>query len=609
MGAPWRDARWPFAPVNWRHVSGRRGWIALVALIVLYGALLRVAAITDIYGPVERPQWLGAVQGTVAASPYLRPQALRSQPTELFPHRDGPPTQYRSDPYTYLRYAREMDNFYAAHRREPLFPAATKVFLVLLADQDVAVSFTSAAFSTLAIGLTFWLGAFAFRYAVGAGAALLVAIENDLIVWGAGGWRDDAFMCGVLATAIAVLRFWRTPDRRSAVLLGVVAGLACLVRITSLSFIVPSVAVVLLLPGQRRPRLIGAAIALGVATLLVGPYLVNCWRVYGDPFHAINVHATVYQETEGGPEDSSLTAGQYLRGHLAVQPVRTIDTVAEGLTVYPFANKWHGFHPWWPGAVRWLSWAAIVGLLLFAASPAGRLLLVVLVSSLVPYAATWKLIADWRFTAHAYPFFLIAAALAVASLVSGLLALRQPRRLWPPADRAGLAWLAAAVVSAALAAHVMTRVLPVHTMREALQAGAPVMLTALDRDAAFFPRGWRRGPPGGLPTRVIDGWRAAVDLPLPPGTSYEIVLRVDPSLEPVGPDEDVVTVQLFLNGRLLARCDPGSTPERIGVCRMRVPADLVRPGMDRLLLATEPDQASGFRVWHLHLQPVTPASP
>jgi hypothetical protein len=609
MGSRWRDGRWPLAPVIGRLAGGRRGRVALVVIIVLYGALLRVAAVTDIYGPVERPQWLGAVQGAVAAAPGLRPRTLRSEPTELFPHRDGPPTQYRSDPYTYLRYAREMESFYAAHRREPLFPAATKIFLVLLADQDVAVSFTSAAFSTLAIGLTFWLGAYAFRYAVGVGAAVLVAIENHLVVWGVGGWRDDAFMCGVLATALALLRFRRTPDRQSAVLLGGIAGLACLIRITSLSFIAPSVAAVLLLPGPRRPRLIGAAIALGIATLLVGPYLVNCWRVYGDPFYAINIHATIYQETEGGPEDPSLTARQYLRGHFAAQPVRAIDTLAQGLTVYPFANKWHGFHPWFPAAVRWLSWAAIAGLLLCTASPPGRLLLVVLVSSLVPYAATWKLIADWRFTAHAYPFFLLAASLAVVSVASGLLALRRPRRLWPPADRAGLAWLAAAVVCAALAAHVMTRVLPVHTMREALRAGEPVMLMALDRDGAFFPRGWRRVPANGVPTRVTEGWRAALDLPLPPGSAYDVVLRVDPSTEPVAPDASVASVQMFVNGRLLARCDPGSTPERIGACRMRVPTDLVRQGTDRLLLATEPDRANGFRVWYLNLQPVSAAGP
>ena len=79
-----------------------------------------------------------------------------------YPHRDGTATRYRSDPYTYLQYAREMRSFYAAHRREPLFPFVTKLFLWLLDQQDVAVSFASATFSVLAIVATYLLGATAF---------------------------------------------------------------------------------------------------------------------------------------------------------------------------------------------------------------------------------------------------------------------------------------------------------------------------------------------------------------------------------------------------------------------------------------------------------------
>ena len=38
----------------------------------------------------------------------------------MYPHRDGPDTRYSSDPYTYLRFARAMPSFYAAHvRRDP----------------------------------------------------------------------------------------------------------------------------------------------------------------------------------------------------------------------------------------------------------------------------------------------------------------------------------------------------------------------------------------------------------------------------------------------------------------------------------------------------------
>src|SRR5207244_876997 len=92
-------------------------------------------------------------------SSLLRPERLRWDPAPVFPHRDGPPSAYRSDPYTYLQHAREMRFFYAASLREPLFPAATRVFLSLLGNQDVAVSFASGAFSVLAVWATFLLGA------------------------------------------------------------------------------------------------------------------------------------------------------------------------------------------------------------------------------------------------------------------------------------------------------------------------------------------------------------------------------------------------------------------------------------------------------------------
>ena len=34
------------------------------------------------------------------------------------------------DPINYLKFAREMRNFYAAHVREPMFPAVTKIGLM-----------------------------------------------------------------------------------------------------------------------------------------------------------------------------------------------------------------------------------------------------------------------------------------------------------------------------------------------------------------------------------------------------------------------------------------------------------------------------------------------
>ncbi len=60
-------------------------------------------------------------------------------------------------------------------------------------------------------------------------------------------------------------------------------------------------------------------------------------------------------------------------------------------------------------------------------------------------------------------------------------------------------------------------------------------------------------------------------------------------------------LSLLCNGRVIARCDPDARPDRIGICRFAIPADVVRAGMNRLTLA--PDGPSGpIRVWYLRVQ-------
>ena len=74
----------------------------------------------------------------------------------------------------------------------------------------------------------------------------------------------------------------------------------------------------------------------------------------------------------------------------------------------------------------------IIGLIVLAASPHGRLLLLIMVTSLVPFAFTWKVDPNWRFTVHAYPFLLIAAAVGVGAAATIVRALLVPRPAAPP---------------------------------------------------------------------------------------------------------------------------------------------------------------------------------
>jgi hypothetical protein len=578
---------------------GRAARIVLLGIVVGYAALLRFDALTLTYGMVEGPGWLRTLQTSRGVESALRPSSFRWERWQ---------GRYISDPYTYLQYAREKRSFYEAHRREPVFPFATRIHLRLLRDQDIAVSFTSMFFSIVGVAGTFVLGYYAFSYWVGIGAAAAMAIEFDVITWGIGGWRDDAFVCAVVFSAWGMIRYQRVESSGSAVLLGAIAGGACLVRITSLSFLVPAI-VWMVATAKRdwRARAKHAALTVLVGVLIAGPYVVNCWREFGDPLYAINVHADIYRATEGQMGTArGETAARYVLSKFRSQPWDTVDTAVLGLTEYPFANKWYGFDRWHPLLGKALSWSAIVGLFLFLGSGAGRLLLIVLAASLVPYMLTWKLIYDWRFTLHVYPFFLIAAALSVATVLRVVRPHGLRTYLSYMNQSALVGWTGAAiVVSAGL--WITQRVMPIPVAKEALRQNEPVSLMAGPRDRAFFADGWRPAETGGNVTaRVTEGPRSKLWLPLPDVRDYDLTIRLDPHPRPSGaPLDNLPTVHVYVNSHLLQVFEVTWNAERVGAYTVPVPKAFVNKGRNQLELSalTKWERPARVRLWYVRIHP------
>ncbi|MBA3639753.1 MAG: glycosyltransferase family 39 protein [Acidobacteriota bacterium] len=572
--------------------------LTLLLLVIGYGALLRFDALTLTYGTVQSPAWLRGLQESRGTTTALRPADFTWERWQ---------GRYISDPYTYLIFAREMRSFYAAHHREPLFPFATRVSLRLLDNQDIAVSFASLFFSVLAIGATFLLGRAAFNFWVGLGAATALAIEFEAVSWGVGGWRDDAFMCAVVLSAWAMLRMLRDPSPRNAAIAGAVAAAACLTRITSLSFLLPALAfLVVALPLTWRSRLRPLGITVAVAMLLAGPYLVNCWRTFGDPLYAINVHADVYRAAEGQQVEGAQTASQYIRGTLLHRPWAAIDTGLQGMTIYPFTNKWTGFDPWSRQLGTVLSWLALLGLFVFLGIPAGRLLLVVLAGSLVPYALTWKLIFDWRFTMHAYPFFLLASFYALHETVvllrpSRLRELMQhrPQRGRVVRWTAGLAFAAALVV-------VMLVVVPPRAAAETLRAGEPVSFGPYLRDRIYFDNGWSSpSTEGNVVARISTGGAARLHLPLPEVRDYVMTIRMDPFPAPATDGATSSSlVHVSLNNQPVGMVQLQWDPQRIGSYRLTIPASAVRSGRNRLTLrrSDREGREAGIRFWYVRVR-------
>ncbi|HVQ32163.1 MAG TPA: glycosyltransferase family 39 protein [Vicinamibacteria bacterium] len=392
-----------------RFEAPRLRWL-LVLLLVLYSGSLRLESVVRQYWGLAAPAWARQVTALVSE---LRPSALK------LPPKDRP---YAGDPSSYLRYARAMEHFYDAHAREPLFVAATKAGLALAGGADIGISLASTVFSTLMVLALYLLGAECFGHAAGLLAALLLAIEPQVIGLAPEGWRDEAFSLFVLLTCLGLVRLQTRPSFAGALGVGMAGGLACLTRITSLSFLIPALLYLCLgdegAAGAARRR--AAALASIVALALIAPYLASCAIAFGDPFLAINTHTGFYRSRAGLPAETGMSWGQYLATSFG--PVDLVRKMVVGRTIYPFANKWLPYTLWLPGLATVLRVSSLVGLVLFLKRRQGRLLLVVLFAALLPFAFTWDITGgrEWRLTLVAYPFYLLAAAFAADCAVTFL---------------------------------------------------------------------------------------------------------------------------------------------------------------------------------------------
>lgn len=588
---------------------------ALVALVTLYGALLRIDALASRYGWMDQPGWAVALeQRTLSLTRHLRPHDVPWGAAVAHPYVGG-------DPANYLRFAREMRHFYQAHVREPVFLAMTRGFLWLTGGADISVSFASAFAGTLAIPATYLLGAAAWSPLAGFIAALALAMELEAALWSVDGWRDDTFMLFVALTTWTFVRLRQRPSASSAALAGVAAAGACLTRITALSFVVPGLVwIVLESPAAaRRAMLRHAALAALICGVLVAPFLFNCWRATGDPFFAINYHTVYYRAAEGQATKEPMSALQYVTSKFVARPFQTVDTASVGIVRRPFVRNWTGFDHWISGAGRVLQVCAAAGLVLALWTRDGRLLLILLFTSLIPYALTWPLGGggEWRFTQHAYPFYLVAAGGAIALAVTKVSALRAPGKLTRPVvPRVRLAQASTVLLVLVIAAAVHVT-LPMLVFREALGAGEAATIAAGDRDGLFFAGAWSPPEPAGNTTvRVALDERVAMRVPLPRHTDYWLTVRMDPA-ETADPNQQP-RVTAFLNGGTIAQIRMRRDPARMGLYRIPVPKELVGRRISRLDLVashTVPAAEAGprfaslpandrvaFRLWYVRVE-------
>jgi 4-amino-4-deoxy-L-arabinose transferase-like glycosyltransferase len=589
-----------------------------VALLTLYAAALRADALVGRLGATGASGWAHIVERVAA------PVGKRLHPASVVWKTD--PTPYTGDPINYIRFAREMRSFYQPHVREPMFLAITRAFLVALGGRDVAVSYASSLSSVLVVPATYLLGAAAFGPAVGLAAAAAWAVEFDAISWSTGGWRDDTFTLFFTLTAWSFIRFRQEGTSSRAVIAGAAAAGACLTRLSSLLYVAAGLAWTIVEPGlgiTRRRTMKAAGLFVIVTVLLVGPYVVSCWMATGDPFYAVNYHTQYYRYAQGLSPKVPETALHFVGRQLIARPLAALDTAAGGLFVWPFQSKWQGFRPWSPLLPPALQWSAAAGLVLMVWSAEGRLLLVMLIASLAPYALTWSLGGGgaWRFSEHVYPIYLTAAFFAWRQAIAALGHIsRRPREWGTLVSRRRL-------LEATLAGCVTVLVglsyfaLPLLVTREALASAEAATIEAGHRERLFFAGDWsapsRTGP---VVVRVAEGPQVGVRLPLPGAMDCVLTLKMDPA-ETADPARQP-RVSVFLNRQRLAEVHLTRDPTRMGTYRFPVARAQTRDGTNDLELVAShmvPAAEAGppfawldkatpvaFRLWYVRLEPLMP---
>jgi hypothetical protein len=601
---------------------GARAWAALrsraaiahamAIAITVYGGLLRLDSFVGKYGTLDHPTWARfATKDVAPLVPAIRPSRVNWH-YEPRPYVGG-------DPITYIQYGRDMTTFYQPHVREPVFLAMTRTGLWALDDQDAGVSLASAVGSTLAIFATYLVGAALLSPLTGLLAALLTAIELELVTWGVDGWRDDTFTATILFAAWALLKLRAHPTFGNGLIAGAICGLSCLTRITAISFIVPAFIwlVISRAAAPRRERAKAVAIAMLMLTIVVAPYLISCAIATGDPLLAINYHTNYYRFAEDKPIQEPMSAAEYVRSKFTERPIRTLDTGLNGLLVQPFITKWRGFEEWLPGLGSTLRAIGMVGLAALPFFGAGRLILVVLLGSLLPYVFTWNVGGGgaWRFTMHVYPFFFAAAAVAVVGAGRAVTAIaRNSTTILRPSTVLRFAWRFAALAAVVALGLTWYLVLPWYVVRESIAHGESTSIETGSRDRVFYRNGWSAPHVENITVRVSRNERAFVRLPLPAKRAYQLVIRIDP-VTPTIPERVDVVFNRHVVGRLVLAWNP----ERVGSYRMLLRDEVVNAGSNELIIMPssvtpaglagprfawlDPADRIGVRLWYVRILP------
>jgi hypothetical protein len=327
----------------------------------------------------------------------------------LFNPQNAPEDPYRADVRSYLDRAQSLSlfGFYDASFREPLYVAIVGIFLWLFGGQGIGILIQSLFFSIAVLPLAYLLAIRVANRWWALAALLPITLHEWLILEAPSGYRMSTYAFFVLAFTgwvfLGKSRSWHT----DAAVTGILGSAVCLIRLSGLSLVLP---LLVLKAWERRRQENWKAIWVSalVILVLIGPFLVNCYREHGDPFYAVSFHTQFWldaERTERAERPVSLT--RYLLDRDIVDLAKG---TLKGLTFLPIRTFWRGLarFPWMNALIVA---AGILGLLVVLKTRY-RFLTVAYLTHLLPFAYIQNFPSGEmpRFVMPAY-FFLVLAAI------------------------------------------------------------------------------------------------------------------------------------------------------------------------------------------------------
>ncbi|UCD28193.1 MAG: hypothetical protein JSV03_14040 [Planctomycetota bacterium] len=279
--------------------------------------------------------------------------------------------QLQPDVRYYQQQALKTSNPCAAGLKSPLWSAMHASLLCNFADRDLAMRILSWSFGVLVIPITTFAIGRLFEPIVGVIVGGTLAVDPWLIDLCCEGLREEFGLCLWMVVVLLLFGVQRVSWRR-VLAAGLTGGALLLLRNLA---IVPLALLLVWAITTRGWSIKQAVVGILLPIVIVSPFYINQWRVYGDPFamekRDARYHANLEFNMETAPPGLSMpTVEEKKRDLYAGEPISPVAYLLCHRSLTDFLSKqWEGLsrivlgEPFHFQASRWFRLICAVGLI------------------------------------------------------------------------------------------------------------------------------------------------------------------------------------------------------------------------------------------------------